>query len=276
MLASTTSAASFSISSLGSKRGDRGRAIRPVRVDSRTPKGPISFMKESIREGLAELYHIIRIKRCREIVCMTHGAGNLHLNNAVVSTDIQHLSTELMSETGNRIQMLMLVSQSLRLGQITRVELGLGNLRSLILLTLGLLTGGGDFAVVLQQFLEELGTQDADLGEEELALHQSGLGVIEDSPDGDEIIELTTSLLDDAVLTLQDDGHTRQILDFGVTDDEGVDVEAASGQNTGHTGQDTGLVLHQTVQDVTLGRVGGDGRSFVENGRNGRGGVPLR
>lgn len=55
MLASTTSAASFSTSSSGSVRGERGRAIRPVLVDSRIPKGAMSFMKESIRLGLAEL-----------------------------------------------------------------------------------------------------------------------------------------------------------------------------------------------------------------------------
>lgn len=55
MLASTTSAASFSTSSLGSVRGERGRAMRPVLVDSRTPKGAIIFMKESIRFGFAEL-----------------------------------------------------------------------------------------------------------------------------------------------------------------------------------------------------------------------------
>lgn len=55
MLASTTSAASFSTSSLGSERGERGKAIRPVLVDSRIPKGAISLRKESIREGLAEL-----------------------------------------------------------------------------------------------------------------------------------------------------------------------------------------------------------------------------
>ena len=29
--------------------------MRPVRVDSRMPKGVMSFMKESIRVGLAEL-----------------------------------------------------------------------------------------------------------------------------------------------------------------------------------------------------------------------------
>lgn len=55
MLASTRSPASFSSSSLGPYKGDLGRAINPVRVDSRIPKGAISFMKESIRVGLADL-----------------------------------------------------------------------------------------------------------------------------------------------------------------------------------------------------------------------------
>lgn len=55
MLASTKSPASRSVSSFGPYRGERGRAIRPVLVDSRIPKGVMSFMKESIREGFAEL-----------------------------------------------------------------------------------------------------------------------------------------------------------------------------------------------------------------------------
>lgn len=55
MLASTTSAASFSTSSMTSVSGERVKAIRPVRVDSRIPKGPISLRKESIRLGLADL-----------------------------------------------------------------------------------------------------------------------------------------------------------------------------------------------------------------------------
>jgi hypothetical protein len=57
VLASTMSSASLSISwSLGPYRGERGKAIRPVRADSRIPKGAISFMKESILVGFAELY----------------------------------------------------------------------------------------------------------------------------------------------------------------------------------------------------------------------------
>jgi hypothetical protein len=54
-LASTKSSASFSISSFAACKGDRGSAIRPVRADSRMPKGEISFMKALIREGFAEL-----------------------------------------------------------------------------------------------------------------------------------------------------------------------------------------------------------------------------
>lgn len=55
MLASTSSSASRCSSSLGEYSGDRGNAIKPVLVDSRIPKGPMSFMKESILEGFADL-----------------------------------------------------------------------------------------------------------------------------------------------------------------------------------------------------------------------------
>jgi hypothetical protein len=87
VLASTRSWASFSTSSFGPYRGERGRAINPVdisnaiaivrsrensgvrdlsglpvRADSRIPKGAMSFIKASIREGFAELrVHIIDI-----------------------------------------------------------------------------------------------------------------------------------------------------------------------------------------------------------------------
>ena len=57
-LASTISSASFVSSSLGPKRGDRGSAMRPVLADSKMPNGAISFMKESILVGFAELFGI--------------------------------------------------------------------------------------------------------------------------------------------------------------------------------------------------------------------------
>lgn len=59
MLASTRSPASFSSSSFGPYNGDLGSAMRPVRVDSRIPNGAISFMKESILVGLADLQELL-------------------------------------------------------------------------------------------------------------------------------------------------------------------------------------------------------------------------
>ena len=58
MLASTTSAASFSTSSVTSVSGERVKAINPVLVDSRIPKGPTSLRKESMRDGLADLFSL--------------------------------------------------------------------------------------------------------------------------------------------------------------------------------------------------------------------------
>jgi hypothetical protein len=57
-LTSTRSEASFSTSSLAAWSGERGRAIRPVRVDSRIPKSETSLRKESMREGFADLKDI--------------------------------------------------------------------------------------------------------------------------------------------------------------------------------------------------------------------------
>ena len=56
MLASTTSSASFSSSSPGLCNGVRGKAVRPVRDDSRMPKGAMRAMKESMRAGFADLF----------------------------------------------------------------------------------------------------------------------------------------------------------------------------------------------------------------------------
>lgn len=55
MLWSTKSSASRCRSSFGPYKGDRGNAIRPVLVDSRIPKGAMSFIKESILDGFADL-----------------------------------------------------------------------------------------------------------------------------------------------------------------------------------------------------------------------------
>ena len=55
MPASTKSAASISASWVGPYSGDLGRAVKPVLADSKTPNGAMSFMKESILDGFADL-----------------------------------------------------------------------------------------------------------------------------------------------------------------------------------------------------------------------------
>ena len=72
MLASTTPSASFSISSFGDLRGVLGRAVRPVREDSRMPNGAIRAMKESIRAGLADLDKLMSARDQHR--CLSHRA----------------------------------------------------------------------------------------------------------------------------------------------------------------------------------------------------------
>ncbi|KAF3400129.1 hypothetical protein F1880_008336 [Penicillium rolfsii] len=144
----------------------------------------------------------------------------------IVVADIQNLTTEL----------------SLAGRQITRVVFNL--LQAVALALLQGLGRSGDLAVVLEELLEELGAKDGDLGEEQLALDQSRVGVVQNGPDGDKVIQLAASLLDHTVLALKHDGHARQIVDLGLADHQTVNVEATGGQNTGHTGKHTGLVLN--------------------------------
>jgi hypothetical protein len=72
-------------------------------------------------------------------------------------------------------------------------------------------------------------------------------------------------LLHNTILSLQHNCHAGEVIHLGVADNQTVDVEATGGQDTGDTGEHTGLVLYQTVEDVTLwGSLGGE-RGFVED-----------
>ncbi len=123
------------------------------------------------------------------------------------------------------------------------------------------------------QLLEVLGPHDGHLGQEQFALHERRGRVVEDGPDGDEILELAAGLLDDAVLAGQHDGHAREVVDFGVADDERVDVEAARGEDAGDAREHARFVLHEAVEDVSFGRGGGwEGRFVEDRGHGGWGG----
>jgi hypothetical protein len=117
VLASTRSPASRSSSSFGPYSGDLGSAIKPVRVDSRIPKGAISFMKESILDGLAELW--LDVSKDSQIRAFQ--LENLHFHNAIICANIQDLSSKLVREMRDSLQMLVFVSQCLTCGQPGRV-----------------------------------------------------------------------------------------------------------------------------------------------------------
>lgn len=164
--------------------------------------------------------------------------------------------------------MLVLVTQSLADNQPARVEV----LRHLLQARLrssrgrlGSLSRSRDLPVVGEELLKVLGTKNVDLGEEKLALDESRVCVVQNGPYGDEILELATGLLDDAVLPGKHDGHAGEVLYFGVADDEGVDVEAAGGENAGNAGEDAGLVLDEAVEDMALRRGDGGGGGLVED-----------
>lgn len=172
-----------------------------------------------------------------------------------------------MSEVGDGLQMLVLMSESLTGSKFARVEV-LGRLfeSSLKLVDgLAVMLAAADFAVVSEQLLEILGSEDVDLGKKEFALDQSCVAIIQNSPDRDQIFQLSSGLLDNAVLAGQDDGHARQVLHLGVAHNQRVNVEASGSENTREAREHTRLVLDQTVEDVTLRRRHGGSRRLIEN-----------
>jgi hypothetical protein len=134
----------------------------------------------------------------------------------------------------------------------------------------------GHVAVVSEELLKVLRAENGDLGQEQLALNKGRLCVVKDSPDRDEILELAAGLLYDALLSLQDNSHAREVIDFGVADNKTVNVEATSSQNTRDTREHTGLVLDQAVEDVLLVWLRRRRRSLVENVADGGRGRPSR
>lgn len=80
--------------------------------------------------------------------------------------------------------------------------------------------GVGDWARQLS--FGKLGAEDGDFGKKQFTFDTGCLGVVQHGPDGDEVFELTTGLLDDAVLALEDDAHSGQVSDFGLADHERV------------------------------------------------------
>ena len=121
------------MSSVAPSNGVRGKAIKPVRADSKMPKGEMSFMKASIRGGFAELRHTdtdttrtlaVEISRGERGKKGCHGKKPLQLDDAIICADVQHLPAKLMRQMRNVIQMLILVPQRLTGRQPARMVIG--------------------------------------------------------------------------------------------------------------------------------------------------------
>ena len=67
----------------------------------------------------------------------------------------------------------------------------------------------------------------------------------------------------------QDYCHAGEVWNFGVTDDEAVDVETTGGEDTGDAGEDARLILHKAIQNVSFWRAGRWEGGFVKDGGDG-------
>lgn len=199
------------------------------------------------------------------------------LDNAVAVRNVSNLTTKLVAKRGDGLQMRMLVAESLGGGDAVGV-VALGVARSSRL-------GGRrrwhsilvNLAMVFKELLKELGTKERDLGKEKLTLNKRRIGVVKNGPNGDKILDLSASLLDNAVKAMQNNSHTRKILDLGVGHNKRVNVETTSSKGTGDSRKDTRLVLNKTVEHMGLACSGhSSDRGFVQDRRDGRVGRPVR
>lgn len=97
-----------------------------------------------------------------------------------------------------------------------------------------------------------------------------GTPLYSNSSDAHQILELSSGLLNHAILSLEDNTHSRQIPDLGLTNDKRVwshqqwyfspvpfmrmeltNVETPSCEDTRDSRQDSRLVLHQTIQSMS-------------------------
>jgi hypothetical protein len=76
----------------------------------------MSFINESILDGLAELR--LNVSKYSQTAFQLE---DLHFHNAIICANIQHLSSKLVREMRDSLQMLMLVSQCLTRCQSGRV-----------------------------------------------------------------------------------------------------------------------------------------------------------
>ena len=70
--------------------------------------------------------------------------------------------------------------------------------------------------------------------------------------DTHQVFKLSPSLLYDRILSAQNDAHATQVPDLRAANDQGVDVEPASSKNARHAREHSGLVVHKTVEHMSV------------------------
>lgn len=70
----------------------------------------------------------------------------------------------------------------------------------------------------------------------------------------DQVFQLPARLFHDSILAIDDDAHATQVANLGATDDEGINVEAATSESARDTGQDTRLILDEAIEDMSESR----------------------
>src|SRR5580692_2480385 len=92
----------------------------------------------------------------------------------------------------------------------------------------------------------------ADLDQHELTLHRLRGFKLDDLDDVDQLVELLGHLLKGMLLAVHHDRHPGDLLVLGRSDREGLDVEAAPGEQAGDADEDPWLVLDQDREGVLL------------------------
>jgi hypothetical protein len=80
-----------------------------------------------------------------------------------------------------------------------------------------------------------------------------------------EVLQLPPCLLDDTVLTIEDDTHSAEVTDFRSADNQGVNVETSSSKDSRYTGEDTRFILDQAVEYMLFKGLETGRRRIVED-----------
>lgn len=99
-------------------------------------------------------------------------------------------------------------------------------------------------------------TGGLDLHQQQVSFDEVAGTDVDDTNDGDDLFQLFSDLLQDAIVTDDYEGHPREFLVFRFTDRERVDVVATRGKHPRNMGEYPGNVLHERGENVSLGGAG--------------------